>query len=123
MEYARPPGNDDGPPDLSLAARAQALTTRPVITTLSLWKDRTPLAQGDNRRGGAMSCARCQSAIDGRPLPRQLAALSLLRLPLCRICYLDVEESAASFGEDGRAFEDRLFAKLASLAEELEAHR
>jgi hypothetical protein len=52
-------------------------------------------------------------------LPRQLAALSLLKLPLCHECYLDIEESASSFGESGSAFEDRLFGKLAALAEEL----
>ena len=71
--------------------------------------------QADRRR----RCARCDQRIDGRPLPRQLAALSLLKLPLCRDCYLDVEESASSFGETGRAFEDRLFGKLAQLAEQL----
>ena len=90
-------------------------------SSLSLWRNQPPQLMAadagspDRRR----RCARCSERVDGRPLPRQLAALSLLKLPLCRDCYLDVEESASSFGETGRAFEDRLFGKLALLAEEL----
>jgi hypothetical protein len=89
--------------------------------SLSLWRNQAPQPltvdrQSDRRR----RCARCRQPVEGRPLPRQLAALSLLKLPLCHDCYLDVEASASSFGESGRAFEERLFGKLASLAAELE---
>jgi len=90
-------------------------------TSLSLWRDQAPqpLATADRQVDRRRKCARCLQPVEGRPLPRQLAALSLLKLPLCRDCYLDIEESALSFGESGRAFEDRLFGKLASLANEL----
>ena len=96
--------------------RRQELTA----SSISLWRSQPqPIAVDARQTDRRRRCARCNQRIDGRPLPRQLAALSLLKLPLCRDCYLDIEESASSFGETGRAFEDRLFGKLAQLAEQL----
>jgi hypothetical protein len=122
MDSARFLSNPEDSPDVLPGFRRHALVAQSGITSLSLWKDRPLRAQPDStipleRR--RTICKRCNGRIDGRPLPRQLAALSLLHLALCRACYLDVEESASSFGESGRAFEDRLFAKLAALADEL----
>lgn len=96
-----------------------------TATSLSLWRAEAPRALSapiaDARRPteARSTCARCDSRIEGRPLSRQLAALSLLGLALCRDCYLDVEASAESFGETGHAFDDRLSAKLIALSEEL----
>ena len=92
----------------------------PGAASLSLWRNQAPQALTPDRAADRRrKCARCRQPVEGRPLPRQLAALSLLKLPLCHECYLDIEESASSFGESGTAFEDRLFGKLAALAEEL----
>jgi hypothetical protein len=112
---------DERRPDLTIGPRRSHALTISHTGTLSLWKDgplrAIPANPSLDRRRTV--CVRCNGPIDGRPLPRQLAALSLLHIALCRICYLDIEESASSFGETGRAFDDRLFGKLAALAEEL----
>ena len=94
-------------------------------TSLNLWRADAPRAVStpapDVRRlaEGRSVCARCTARIEGRPLPRQLATLSLLGLALCRECFLDVEASADSYGESGHDFDDRISAKLIALSDEL----